>query len=62
MSIGSGYDKVCKGCVHWRPTSESSGSGLHCCHCLLDTGKRNGMNKTVTRCSRYRRKVNGEKP
>lgn len=49
----SKHPEVCKGCVHWRPLSESSGAGLYACHCLLDTGKRSGTNEDRTACTTY---------
>ena len=51
----------CLSCEWWKPLSVASVG--FCCHCLLETGKRNGMNDAKTKCTTWEeRKGNSKKP
>lgn len=33
----------CKGCEYWKPLSDHTQNGVHCCHYLLETGNVRGI-------------------
>ena len=49
------YTEKCGECAHWRYISATSKGG-RCCHCLLDTRKRNGASADKKDCSTFRPK------
>ena len=46
--------KPCRNCEHWKQLSQSY--RLCCCHSLLDTGRRRGMNKEGTECTTWEKR------
>ena len=60
--------EICKSCEFWRSLSVSCDGALHGCHCLLETGVRNGLHgemcntfraRTTQRKQRKRKKKKG---